>query len=686
MVLGVGTLVACSDFPTRFMAPEVPVVLQIPLMDSLLTLADLIQDTTQVRIEPGTGNVAVALEGELSPVNLAQELGNVGELRLERAFRLNELEGIREHFQGWGQPLQEFPLKVLYPQLPEPPSSAVLPAVEGAVVVDSLIRLPQELVAVGYRAGTCELVLENDCPVTLVLGTLPGYGQPGIVLQTPGYGEWFFAVTEVQRTIPPGQRRGGAQDPGGPLRLPLAGVVLSRQTRLRLALQSPGSGGREVTYTAQSALRVYGQLQEVQVEWAQVLPTSWEAEVTVELPLPHGAELSAAELSSAQAQLEIQNDFPVAFRGEWRFTQLRFRDGSVPAQPFAVPASGKDVRMLQLQGPLVLAPEPEDGGSVRVLRVRIPLQVEPPAEPVIVRAEQGMTVAVVVEGIALRWARGRRLPVGSFTVQAQSEVWLQGNLGLLSQVELELSELIVEARLENSAAVGFRVEGTVELADRNGVTLAVLSLPPQVIEPAREQSGVFVPSLNQWRLRYGDVQLRARPRFVRFSWNVTPEAADAWAFADTSQIRGSVQLLIPVRVRVQRLQYEHTWAFTGGEELRRQGRKVERAAFVVELQNRFPVALQLSLVLSDTLESVRIPPEGELLFAAAPVTAEGVAAGGQKTLQRFELDQQQLAVLLRAERVSVVLLSWTTAEQYVRIRSSDYVHLRAMLRAELALP
>jgi len=33
-----------------------------------------------------------------------------------------------------------------------------------------------------------------------------------------------------------------------------------------------------------------------------------------------------------------------------------------------------------------------------------------------------------------------------------------------------------------------------------------------------------------------------------------------------------------------------------------------------------------------------------------------------------------------------VLLSWTTAEQYVRIRSSDYVHLRAMLRAELALP
>jgi|LJSS01.1.fsa_nt_gb hypothetical protein len=660
--------------------------MQLPLVDSLLALEDLIQDTTQVRVEPGTGNLALALEGELTPIVLAQELGRVGELRLERSFRLNDITGLHQRFQEWQDPVQAIPLKALYSQLPDPPAEQVIPPLSTPVQIDSVVRLPEGLYAVAYRQGTLQIVLENRYPVPVEIAPLPGYGQSGILLQTPGYGEWFVPLTALQSTIPPGERRGEENSPGGVIRAPLAGVVVTRQTRIQCALTSPGSGGQQVTYTDASLFRVFLQPRDVEVEWAHILPAGWNAEILVELPLPNGAEISSAEIAAFSAQLELDNGFPFGADGIWRFGQLRSRTGEPVSRSLAIPASAEVYQRVSEQGPIVLVPEPEDAGSIRALRIRLQLQIQQPSDIVTVRAEQGVVLRVVVDTLLLRTARGTRLPVGSFETQAQSEVWLQGNLGLLSQVEVELAELIIEAVLENSAAVGFRVEGTVEVADRNGTVMARLPVTPQFVAPAVEQGGTVTAQQTRWELRYSDVGLTNRPRFVRFLWTVTPEASGTWAFADTSQIRGRVQVLIPVRVRVQQLSYEQQWAFTGGDMLRRQGQRIERAEVIVETRNRFPVTLQFFLVFADTLDSVRVPLEGVVSIPAAPVTLSGVAETEGHGLQRIVLDSWQIPLLLRADRLRLELRAQTTAQQYVRIRTSDYVHLRAMLRAELAVP
>ncbi len=683
LVLGVG---ACSDMPTRFLAPEVPLVVQLPLVDSLLTLQELIADTTQLHIEPGSGNLSLALAGELTPVILGKELGRIDTLRFERSFQLNDIAAFREHFQGWSHGALELPLRSLFPQIPQPPAEAVVPPIAAPVQIDSILRLPEEILAVAYRAGTAELRVENRYPVPIRIEAPAGYSQPGIVLRTPGYGEWFVPVSAAQQVIPPGESRGQSTDPGGPLHLPLAGVVLSAETQLSLSLSSPGSGGQRVAYSSESVLRVVLQPSGVELVWARVLPSSaWEAELPVEVPLPNDAALSGGTFHLLALRTEVENGFPIALRGEWRFGQLR-RNGTPVRQTFSLGAGERREDELVLQGPLALVPETEDQGVIRTLRLRSWVQLPPAAEPVTLQAEHGVTVRVVVDTVAIAWAEGRQLPVASFPAQAESEVWLQGNLGLLSQVEVEFAELLIEAQLENTAAVGFRVEGTIEVADRNRGVLARLPVPPQTVQPAVKEAGILRGQQTRWELRYTGVRLTERPRFVRFLWTVVPEADQGWAFADTSRLRGNVTVLIPVRMRIQQLRYENQWAWTGGEVLRRQGQKLERATLVVEVKNRFPVGLQLFVVFSDSLGSVRVPPEGELVFGAAPVEASGVAVREQHSIERIELDERHLPGILHAQQVALTLVGRTEAADYVRVRSSDYVHLRVMLRAEMSLP
>ncbi|MCS7176119.1 MAG: hypothetical protein NZ960_00605 [Candidatus Kapabacteria bacterium] len=678
-------LVGCSEIPTRFLAPEVPLTLQVPLVDSTLFLGDLVEDTSQVIVEPGTGNIALALAGELSPVNLAQHLGRIEELRLERQFSVNEIAGIRQRFEEWQEPVLQTSLRTLFPGLPEPPSSESIPSTSGSLVIDSLLRLPEGIIEVAYRQGELAFVLENRYPVPVVVEEAPGYGRPGIVIRTDGVGEWFFPLTEFQRSIPAGATRGRTTDPGGEIRMPLTGVVLGQRSRIILAVSSPGSGGQVVSYTSESLFSIFCQPQEVGIEWARIAPREWTAELVLELPLPYGAELTDGKGRSLRARVEMRNDLPLGFQGHSRLGQLLC--GAEPLQrAFSLAPMSSDTQVVECAGPVFLRPEPEDNGVVRTLRLRVALLVQPPGQPVVIRAADVIEVNVVVAEFILEHASGTRLPVVSFEFHTESEVWLRGNLGLLSEVEVELSEVLVEVELENSAAVGFRVEGRLEIADRNKTVMARLPIPSQQLQAAQEEGGAIVPQQTRWELRYAEVRLVNRPRFVRFLLSVHPQASGHWAFVDTSQLRGRVQVLLPLRLRAQRLLYEQEWSFTGGEQLRRQGQRVERATVVMEVKNRIPIAVHLRLVLSDTLGWVQVPPDGELFVAAAPVSPSGIAVGEQYTVQRFELDERHLPGILQANRLKVWLAAATTAQQYVRIRTSDYVSLRASLRAELSVP
>jgi hypothetical protein len=218
--------------------------------------------------------------------------------------------------------------------------------------------------------------------------------------------------------------------------------------------------------------------------------------------------------------------------------------------------------------------------------------------------------------------------------------------------------------------------------DRTRNLLARLTIPEQLVEPAELIGGELRARPSHWQLRYTDVVLRARPRFVRFLWRIRVEGPPKWAVADSSQIFGRVELVVPVRLRIQRLEFDTLWALTGGETLRRQSRAVRSARAVVEVYNLFPVALELQLTLADSLDSLRLPPQAPLWIAAAPVTAAGVGAAPQKVLSSFPLSQEQLELLRRADRVRVRLRGETSAGQYVRIRSSDWVHMRATLQIE----
>jgi hypothetical protein len=68
------------------------------------------------------------------------------------------------------------------------------------------------------------------------------------------------------------------------------------------------------------------------------------------------------------------------------------------------------------------------------------------------------------------------------------------------------------------------------------------------------------------------------------------------------------------------------------------------------------------------------------------VEASGVAVGERRSIEHVELDERHIPGILHAQQIALTLVGRTEAAEYVRVRSSDYVHLRVMLRAEMSLP
>jgi hypothetical protein len=679
----VGALLAgCSELPTRLLAPEVPVNIALPLVDSLLVLEQLIKDTAQIRRDPATGNLAIAFGGELTPVRVAEELTRIAPLQRRYAVSAAEEDTLQAHFRQWWQRtlVLALPLLRCFPQLPAPPAQTVVPSVSG-VQVEQPATLPAEIQAVEFRHGIANLVLHNGYPVPLSIEPPPGQSQPGILLQTPGYGEWFVALSPMQRLIPPGETRGLPSDPGGEIRVGLDGMVLTSATRIVLQLGSPGSGGQPVRYDTMPVFSARLIPQGSAFRWAELRLPELELLLPLSVELPNQAALEEARLSEIALHCRFRNDLPISVQGQLYFPQLRSADGQPLTFPLQLEPKASAEWREQRTG-VLLRPVAEDLGSVRVLRAYARLRV--PSQQSFQRFWDSDTLLaeLSLERFHVAWAQGERLPVVEFEAQTESEVWLRGNLGALSQMELELAELLLEAHLENSAAVAFRIEGTAEVLDRTRNLLARLTIPEQLVEPAELIGGELRARPSHWQLRYTDVVLRARPRFVRFLWRIRVEGPPKWAVADSSQIFGRVELVVPVRLRIQRLEFDTLWALTGGETLRRQSRAVRSARAVVEVYNLFPVALELQLTLADSLDSLRLPPQAPLWIAAAPVTAAGVGAAPQKVLSSFPLSQEQLELLRRADRVRVRLRGETSAGQYVRIRSSDWVHMRAILQIE----
>ena len=679
----VGALLAgCSEFPTRLLVPEVPVTIALPLVDSLLVLEQLIEDTAQIRRDPASGNLAIAFGGELTPVKVAEELTRIAPLQLRYAVSATEEDTLQRHFRQWWQRtlMLALPLSQLFPQLPAPPAQTVIPAVSN-VQVEQPMALPAEVQAVEFSRGVANLVLYNGYPVPLSIEPPPGQSQPGILLQTPGHGEWFIGVSPQQRLLPPGETRGLPSDPGGEIGVRLDGVTLSAATRIVLRMSSPGSGGQQVRYDTVPVFSMRLILREFAFHWAELRLPELELVLPLSVELPNQAVLEEARLSEIELSYRLHNGFPVPVQGELRFPQLRSENG----QPLMFPlqleaeslAEGREQR-----AELLLRPVAEDFGAVRMLRAYVHLRVPPQQSFRRFWDSDTLSAELSLERFRVAWAQGERLPVVEFEAQTESEVWLRGNLGALAQMELELAELLLEAHLENSAAVAFRIEGTVEVLDRTRNLLARLVIPEQLVEPAEHVAGELRARPSHWQLRYTDVVLRARPRFVRFLWRIRVEGPPRWAVADSSQISGRVELVVPVRLRIQKLEFDTLWALTGGEMLRRQSRAVRSARAVVEVYNFFPVALELQLTLADSLDSLRLPPQAPLWIAAASVTAAGVSAAPQKVLSSFPLSQEQLELLRRADRVRVRLRGETPVGQYVRIRSSDWVHMRATLQIE----
>ncbi len=118
--------IGCNDLPTRFIAPVIDLGLTAPLLDSLITIDQMVQDSALLR-KDGRGNL-ILVQGAPLPVTMIGD-----SLRLP-SMSVNYTSTAREQTQildkiSFGN-TASIPLRALYPTLPPPPGKAVINGVK----------------------------------------------------------------------------------------------------------------------------------------------------------------------------------------------------------------------------------------------------------------------------------------------------------------------------------------------------------------------------------------------------------------------------------------------------------------------------------------------------------------------------------------------------------------------------
>lgn len=682
--------VSCSDLPTRFVAPVFDIGLTAPIIDSLVTLDQMVQDSALLR-KDGLGNL-ILVQGAPLPVTMIGD-----SLRLP-SMTVNYVSTAREQTQvldkiSFGN-TATIPIRALYPMLPPPPAKAVIPTLSaGTDYFESPVLSANDVEFATFRSATLQIIITNNFPIDLEIGTLPSQTSAGFILSTPGQNDIFLPLTLAQRTLPKSQTRGDSTSTGGAIILTITEQKLTQDSRIKAVLRTSGSNGTQVSYDTTNILRFRVVIQNTSLRQAKVSLTKQTLKFNVSTPLPENTILTDAELRDFQANLNLVNSFPVSGLATIRLPQLhRKSDGTEFSQQFTITKNQtKSVTLTSGGAAYRLMPDSIDratnNGQMKELHFIIDVLTDaiPPSSKEVFDENDNFKLSGVIASLGLTSAAGLSLPQTKITFSSTVDFVPQGNIDKITFNRLLAKESFLEVQLINSAGVSANFSGKASLLDLAGKVLTVVTIPSQVIGAATSNGATTTPFQTTLSIPLGSLDIPEFPKFARIEASVTTNSNTPFFVQNTDYFRGTAEVRIPLTLTIAGGNFYKTDTMNVSEEILKRRKNLTTAKLTMETKSHIPADVGCMIYFYDSQGNtiLKLPKSGSITFASAPYGNDGISSGETKSGFSLEVDSADVAKILESARYGIDV-GFTTEPRaatapYIRFLTSDYFHVRAML-------
>jgi len=688
-------IVSCNDLPTRFIAPVFDVGLTVPLIDSLITLDEMVQDSALFR-KDGLGNLILVQRATLTQTKIGDSL------RL-RPIDINYTSTIGEQAQilervSFGY-TAELPLKSLYPNLAPPPSSSVIPALASSGEnFESPVLSSNDVEFADFRKATVQVVIKNNLPIDLEIGKLAGQTQEGFLITTPGQSDIFLPLSAMQRVIPKLQTRGDSTSIGGMITLRLSEQTLNQNSRIKAVLRSTGSNGIQTNYDTSNILHIIIRIKNTTIRQAKVSMNKQLLHFRVSTPLVENMVLSQAELLDFQTNLILTNNFPVSGIATVRLPQLhRVFDGKEFSQDFPVTKNQNRTITLTSGGfGYTITPDSLDrttnNFNIKELHVFIDVLTDaiPSSSKVLFDETDNFKLSGTIAAIGLKYAAGTSLPQTSITFTSKVDFKPQGNIDKITFNRLQTKSSYLELRLLNTAGIEAKFSGIATLLDINEKVLTTVTIPLQTIQSAliikSPTAGIStVPFETILSIPLGSLDIPKFPKFARIEATVATTSNTPFYVNNTDYFSGTAEVRIPLTINVEGGNFHKINDLSISSEILNRQKNISSALITFEAKNRIPanVGCIIQFYSADSSLLLQLPKPSSLSLASASFGTDGIANGETKTIYSLNVDSADVSKILSASQFSIDFnfdaQNKTSGTPYIKFLTSDYLHIRAML-------
>ncbi|MBI3258816.1 MAG: hypothetical protein HYZ54_05010 [Ignavibacteriae bacterium] len=681
---------SCDELPTRFVAPIFDVGVTVPLVDSLVTLDQMVQDSALLR-KDGLGNLILVQRAALIETKIGDSL-KLRPITVNYSSTIQEQTQILERVSfGYTTNL---PLKTFFPSLPQPPSTTIIPALGSTIgnSFESPILSPNEAEYASFRKATIQVIVRNNFPIDMEVGILPGQILPGFVISTPGQKDIFMPLTVLQKTIPRSQTRGDSLSTGGAITLQILDQMLTQDSRIKGVVTSLGSNGKQISYDSTNILQVNVRIHNTTIRQAKLAISKQPLRFLVSTPLMDGATLTEAELLDFQTTLQMTNNFPVSGLATIHLPQLhRATDGREFSQQLSIKKNQNTPISLSSGGYAYrITPDSIDkadnNSTIKDLHVFIDVLTDaiPSTSMEIFDESNNFKLAGIINSLQLKYAAGTSLPQTNITFSSKVDFKPQGNIDKISFNRLQAKDSYLEMRLLNTAGVEAHFSGKASLLDASDNVITTVSIPLQTIRSATITGKTTIPYETILSIPLGSLDIPEFPKFAKIEATVTTTPNTPFLVNNTDYFSGTAEVRIPLTINIAGGNFHNMNVINISSEIRDRQKNMSSALITFEAKNRIPANVSCGIQFYDGAGNVilKVPKESPVYLGTAHSGTDGIADAETKTTFSLKIDSSDVVQILASSRYSFDFnfdANNASSNPYIKFLTSDYIHVRAML-------
>lgn len=523
---------------------------------------------------------------------------------------------------------------------------------------------------VEFNSAAIDIVVENNLPFEVSYDNLHIMNDDGTATVVSNYVPFF--------TVPPGGQRDISIEI-------LPGVEILNSLLISVDMSSDGSDGQLVRFEADAGTNVTADIFNIEV--SRVVAEIPQNSLTIDSTFSFTSgdepiELSLAEISSGSFNLDLQSNIDVDANLTITFHDLYDNFGNKYVVNTTIPRSGN----------LQITESDLEGWKIEPSQQSNELRYSVTASTISTNNGDHRDISEFDDfnlNIELSELIFRRVD-GNFDASFEmEELSFDVNYGesfdLLIYEEIQLEDAFAYLNLETSTYLPVNINGAV-LTASNGTGTNSINLP-QISLPSAEPIRINISDLFN-----GMTQQLPNQFTMNGSVAINP-GNDRIEVTDADSIFGSVDIEIPLKIKISGGSYVETFEMDAGPDTKDLADNVQRMAVSFELINNIPAGVSLLAVVRDSVDNVILTiPTADNAIEKIEVMAPTMSAGGDVlqpsvNIETIELFGDDIVTFFEGKSITLSL-EFNTAEtqnETVKFRFTDSIQYRVWGEADLSL-